>query len=120
MVTLQTFPLTLVQPVQLENFDPSGAVAVNVTAVLGLKDTEQEAVQFMPAGEIATEPSVPLLVYVRRYVVAVLNVACTDFAAVIETVHVAPDTVAHPVQPANAPPVLADAVRVTDCPEPKL
>jgi hypothetical protein len=42
-----------------------------------------------------------------------LNVAVTVFAALIVTVHVAPETVLHPLQPANVDPPATLAVSVT-------
>ena len=42
-----------------------------------------------------------------------LNVAVTVFAVLMVTVHVAPETVLHPLQPPNVAPPAALAVRVT-------
>ena len=42
--------------------------------------------------------------------------AVTDFAALIVTVQVAPETESHPVQPANVDPEAAVALSVTDVP----
>jgi hypothetical protein len=45
-----------------------------------------------------------------------VNVAVTDLFPVIVTVHVAPDTESHPVQPVKSDPVADVAVRVTTVP----
>ena len=42
-----------------------------------------------------------------------LKVALTDFAALIVTVHVAPETVSHPLQAVKVDPLAGLAVRVT-------
>src|SRR5678815_1766231 len=75
----------------------------------------------MPDGEDVTVPlPVPALATVSVCVVAaVLNVAVTDCAALIATVHVAVP-VQPPLQPANVEPLAADAVSVTDVPLAKL
>src|SRR2546427_37647 len=44
---------------------------------------------------------------------ATLKVAVTDLAAVIVTVHVAPETVSHPLQAVKVDPLAGLAVRVT-------
>ena len=49
-------------------------------------------------------------VRVKRWAV---KVAVTDFAAVIVTVHVAPETVSHPLQAVKVEPLAGLAVRVT-------
>ena len=54
-----------------------------------------------------------LTVRVKRCAV---KVAVTDFAAVIVTVHVAPETVSHPLQPLNVDPLPGAAVSVTTVP----
>jgi len=75
----------------------------------------------MPAGDEVTVPvPVPARVTVRVWLVAlVLNVAVTDWAAVIETVQV-PVPVQAPLQPAKVEPLAAAAVRVTEVPLAKL
>ena len=75
----------------------------------------------MPDGDDVTVPlPVPALATVSVCVVAaVLNVAVTDCAALIATVHVAVP-VQPPLQPANVEPLAADAVSVTDVPLAKL
>jgi hypothetical protein len=67
----------------------------------------------MPAGALViVPPPVPLLVVVRANACA-LNVAVTDFAAVIDTTQ-APVPLHAPVQPANVEPADAVGVSVTD------
>ena len=73
----------------------------------------------MPDGELVTllvSAPFPLLVTVRAYPVAVLNVAVTFCAALIETTQ-APVPVHAPLQPAKAVPVAAVAVSSTDVPD---
>ena len=69
----------------------------------------------MPDGADVTVPvPAPALVTVSvRVVAVVLNVAVTDRAAVIDTVHV-PVPVQPPLHPPNVEPLAADAVNVTD------
>src|SRR5687768_17347656 len=70
----------------------------------------------MPDGDEVTVPvPVPARVTLSANVVAVLNVAVTARAAVIETVH-APVPEHAPLQPANVEPLDAAAVSVTDVP----
>ena len=68
-----------------------------------------------PSLEVAVPLPVParLTVRVKRWAV---KVAVTDFAAVIVTVHVAPETVSHPLQPLNVDPLPGAAVSVTTVP----
>jgi len=67
----------------------------------------------IPGGlEVAVPFPVPARLTVRVKRCAV-KVAVTDFAAVIVTVHVAPETVSHPLQPLNVDPLAGLAVRVT-------
>jgi len=67
----------------------------------------------IPGGlEVAVPFPVPARLTVRVKRCAV-KVALTDFAAVIVTVHVAPETVSHPLQPLNVDPLAGLAVRVT-------
>ena len=65
-----------------------------------------------PSLEVAVPLPVParLTVRVKRWAV---KVAVTDFAAVIVTVHVAPETVSHPLQAVKVDPLAGLAVRVT-------
>jgi hypothetical protein len=73
--------------------------------------------QLMPEGFDVTVPAPePALVSVSAKVVAeLLNVAVTERAAVIETVH-APVPEHAPLQPAKLAPLPADAVSVTEVP----
>lgn len=67
----------------------------------------------MPAGALViVPPPVPLFVVVSANVCA-LNVAVTDFAAVIDTTH-EPVPLHAPPQPANVDPAAAVGVSVTD------
>jgi len=70
-----------------------------------------------PSLEVAVPLPVParLTVRVKRWLDG-LKVALTDFAAVIVTVHVAPETVSHPLQPLNVDPLPGAAVSVTTVP----
>ena len=69
----------------------------------------------MPAGELViVPPPVPLFAAVSAKVWR-LNVAVTDFADVIDTVH-APVAVHAPLQPANVEPAAAVGVNVTGVP----
>jgi len=70
----------------------------------------------IPGGlEVAVPLPVPARLTVRVKRCAV-KVAVTDFAAVIVTVHVAPETVSHPLQPLNVDPLPGAAVSVTTVP----
>jgi hypothetical protein len=72
--------------------------------------------QLIPDGDDVTAPDpVPVRVTLNANVEAVLNVAVTARAAVMETVH-APVPEHAPPQPANVEPLAAAAVRVTDVP----
>ncbi len=67
----------------------------------------------MPAGALViVPPPLPLFVVVRANV-WVLNVAVTDFAAVIDTTQ-APVPLHAPLQPANVEPAAAVGISVTD------
>jgi hypothetical protein len=77
---------------------------------------EQVLPQLMPDGDDVTVPvPVPARVTLSANVAAVLKVAVTARAAVIETVHAAVPEHAPP-QPAKVEPLDAAAVRVTDVP----
>jgi hypothetical protein len=70
----------------------------------------------IPAGlEVTVPPPLPDLLTVNANVCTV-KAAVTVFAAVIETVQVAPDAVSQPFQLANVEPALAAAVKVTVVP----
>jgi hypothetical protein len=72
--------------------------------------------QLIPGGlELTLPVPLPVLVTVRTKRGA-LKVAVTVLAAVMVTVHVAPETVLHPLQPPKVDPPDALAVRVTVVP----
>jgi len=72
--------------------------------------------QLTPPGEDVTVPvPVPAFVTLNENVEALLKVAVTERAAVIDVVQV-PVPVQAPLQPANVEPLAAAAVRVTDVP----
>jgi hypothetical protein len=72
--------------------------------------------QLTPDGADVTVPvPVPALVTLSAKVVAVVNVAVTERAAVIDTVH-EPVPVHAPPQPVNDEPPAAAAVSITDVP----
>jgi hypothetical protein len=80
-----------------------------------LKLYEQVEPQLIPAGLLVTEPDpVPFLLTLRVGVV-IANVAVTDRAAVIETVH-EPVPEQAPDQPVKVDPAAGLAVNVTEVP----
>jgi len=92
------------------------AEAVKVTMVLLVNEVEQVAPQLMPAGELVTVPlPVPALVTVNVNDGSE-NVAATDRAALIATVHVDAVPVQLPVQPPKIEPPDDAAVSVTEVP----
>ena len=116
IVTLQVFPETESQPLQLEKFEFTSAVVVKVTMVPLEYVAEHVAPQLMPAGELVTVPvPVPLRITVSVWATA-LNVAVTERFAVIATVQVFPDVESHPLQLAKVEPPVAVAVKITEVP----
>jgi len=104
-------------PLQPVNADPDAGVAVSVTTVPSLNDVEHVAPQSIPAGELETEPEPePVFETVNVCVGTVLNVAVTDRAWLIVTWHCPVPEQPSPLQPANAEPSAAVAVRVTTVP----
>jgi hypothetical protein len=114
-------PVPVHAPLQPANVEPLAATAVSVTDVPLAKFALQVAPQSTPAGDEVTVPApLPAFVTASANVVAeLLNVAVTERAAVIDTVHAAVPVHA-PLQPANVEPVAAAGVRVTDAPLVKL
>jgi len=113
IVTLQVFPETESQPLQVEKFEFTSALAVKVTIVPLEYVAEQVAPQLMPAGELVTLPvPVPLRITVSVWATAV-NVAVTERFAVIDTVQLFPDVESHPLHPLKLELPSAAAVRVT-------
>ena len=69
--------------------------------------------QVIPGGALVTVPlPFPLLLTLNVYVISA-NVAVTDLAALIVTLHVSVPSQPLPLQPANVEPALAEAVSVT-------
>jgi hypothetical protein len=103
------------QPVKVE---PVAGVGVKVTTVPLVKACEQVAPQEMPAGALVTVPlPVPDFVTVSaKEVVGNVNVAVTEVAALIVTVHVPVPAQPPPLQPVNVDPAAGAAVRVTTVP----
>jgi hypothetical protein len=110
-------PVPVQAPPQPVNVEPAEAAAVIVTDVPLAKFALHVAPQFTPDGVDVTVPApVPDFVTVSaKLVVELLNVAVTERATVIETVHVLVPVQA-PLQPANVEPPAAAAVSVTDAP----
>src|SRR5258708_24604465 len=111
--TVHTSPFTESHPVQPVKIEASAGVGVKVTVVLMTKSLEQAVPQLMPTGLDVTSPlRRPSLVTarVKRWS---MKMAVTDRAFAIVTVHVAPDTESHPVQPVNSESTPGAAVSVT-------
>src|SRR3984957_16340247 len=118
IVTLQV-PVPVQAPLQPANVEPAAALPVSVTTGPLLKLGLQVAPQLIPVGLLVTVPvPVPALVTLNLKTTA-LNVAVTDFAALIVTLQV-PVPVQAPLQPANVEPAAALAVSVTTVPLLKL
>ncbi len=93
-------------------FDPDAALALSETTVVGGNDAVHVVPQLMPAGVDVTNPDPdPDFVTVRVLEVSV-NVAVTDRAALIVTLH-APVPLHAPDQPANVDPDAGVAVKAT-------
>jgi hypothetical protein len=102
---VQVFPDTESQPVQVEKTEFASGAAVRVTRVTGavfatgsVQPAVDPEVQDRDVPGAVTVPlPVPPVHTVRRYVLGA-KMAVTDFATVIETVQVAPDTLVQPDQ----------------------
>jgi len=115
IVTVHVGPATVSHPLQPVNVDPEMAVAVSVTELPLTYGSEQSAPQVIPPGfEVMVPAPPPALAAVS--VNNSLKVAVAVRAALIVTVHVAPATVSHPLQPVNVDPEMAAAVSVTEVP----
>ena len=117
MVTLQEEPLQA--PLQPANTEPSDAVSVNVTCVPLAKLPEHPSGQLIPCGALVTFPlPVPASVTVNKKFVEVpaVKFATTVVAAVIVTVQVPVPSHGPAPQPANVPPFVGVAVKVTAVP----
>lgn len=116
VATLQVLPETVSHPVHPVKPDRRLGLAVSVTTALLANEAEHVDPQLMPAGlEVTVPPPRPLLV-TDNVKNCRLNVAVTDFAALIVTVHVAPDTELQPLQLPKTEPLVAAAVSVTVVP----
>ena len=115
IVTVHTFAELLSQPFQLANTDPVAATAVSVTVVPPAKVAWQLAPQAMPRGELVTVP-VPVPAFKTLRVAGARNVAVTVRLSVMVTVHVFPELLSQPLQPANTDPASSTAVSVTVVP----
>ena len=105
--------LPLQAPAQVPNTNPLAGAAVNVTEVPESKLAEQLALQLMPAGLDVTVP-LPEIVNARDCETgAATNVAVTDRAADILTVHGDVVPVQAPDQPLNVWPAAGVAASAT-------
>jgi hypothetical protein len=114
-VTVQVAPEAESHPVQPPKSRP---LAVRVTTVPLVYASEQSEPQLIPAGLEVTLPRAlrrPALLTVRTKVFR-LKAAVAVLPELTVTVHVAPETVSHPVQPAKVELLEAVAVRVTTVP----
>jgi hypothetical protein len=102
-------------PLQPANVEPLAAAVLSVTEVPLAKLALHVVPQLTPEGADVTVPvPVPAFVTLNAKVVAVVNVAVTERAAVIDTVH-DPVPVHAPPHPVNDEPVAA-AVSITEVP----
>jgi hypothetical protein len=116
IATLQVAEEPAQAPLQPVKLEPAAAVAVSVTVDPLAKSCSQVAPQAMPAGELVIEPfPVPALAAVR-WNVSAANVAVTDFAALIGTVHVVDVVLQAPFQRVKLEPGAGVAVSVTFVP----
>lgn len=116
IVTVQVFPEVLSQPDQPAKVAFDAGLAVKVTEVPILNEAEQVVPQLIPPGaEVRVPLPAPDFAAVREKVLRV-NVAVTDFAALIVTEQEAPVAVSQPVQPEKLESATGAAVRVTEVP----
>ena len=122
-VTLCAAPIVTVHgpvpehaPPQPANVLPPFGVAVSVTLVPVTNALEHVPGQFTPAGLDVTAPVPAPAVATVSGNVTTSNVAVTDFAALIVTVHVVVDPLHAPPHPVNALVALGAAVSVTVVP----
>src|SRR5450755_2440839 len=119
LIVTEQAPVPVHAPLQPVKVEPAAALAVSVTTVPLLKLALQVVPQLIPVGLLVTVPvPVPALVTLNLKTTA-LNVAVTDFAALIVTLQV-PVPVQAPLQPANVDPAATLAVSVTTVPLLKL
>jgi hypothetical protein len=117
MVTLQA-PIPEQAPLQPVKFDVAFGLAVRVTVVPLTKLAEHMLPQLIPDGVLVTLP-LPLPASVIERGKSALNVAVTEAAAFILTVHV-PVPEHAPLQPVKFDVAFEAAVRVTPVPGAKL
>jgi hypothetical protein len=103
-------PDTVSHPLQPEN--NALGLAVRVTTVSMLNASVQSVPQLIPPGLELTLPAIPVLLTVSTNRLS-SNAAVTVFPPATITVHVAPETASHPVQPAKLELPAGVAVRVT-------
>ena len=115
-MTVQVLAEVVSQPSQPVNVAPVTGVAVSVTVEPLENDAEHVNPHEMPAGELVTVAPIAVTSSGCRLAV---NVAVTDWAAVIVTAHV-PRPVQAPDQPANVEPGAGVAVSVTAVPNEKV
>jgi hypothetical protein len=118
IVSVQVVAVPVQAPPQPANTEPALATATNVTGEVEEKLALQRVPQLMPGGiEVTVPVPVPARVTVTTLVVVdALNVAVTERAADMLTLHVDAVPVQAPPQPANVEPAAGDAVSVTVVP----
>jgi hypothetical protein len=113
IVTVHVAPETASHP--LQPLKRRLGVAVRVTTVSMVYDSEQSVPQLMPAGLELTLPLPPrrpdlLIVSTKRFSP---KAAVTALGSFIVTVHAVPEAVSHPLQPSKVDLLDGLAVRVT-------
>src|SRR5207245_9731995 len=98
-------------PLRLRKVGPPAVFAVRITLVPLSQEAVQVLGQLMNASLEVTVPFPAwLTVRVKR---CALKVTVTNFAALMVTVQVVPETVSHPLQPLNVDALAGLAVRIT-------
>jgi hypothetical protein len=109
-------PVPVQAPPQPLKVEPDAGCGVSVTVTPLVKSNEHVAVQLIPAGALVTDPE-PAPVFVTVSVLETsVNVAVTDRAPLIVTVHVPVPRQPAPLQPAKVEPAAGVAVSVTVVP----
>ena len=116
MVTAQVPVPVQPPPLQPVNVEPAAGVAVKVTTVPLVKPVEHVAPQEMPAGALVMLPLPAPDVATVSVNEDCTNVAVTDVAALIVTLHVPVPVQPPPLQQVNVEPVAGVAVKVTAVP----
>jgi len=110
-------PVPLQLPLHPVKVDPESGSAVRVSAVPWFRTCEQLPAQEIPVGLVTAPLPVPAFVMVRRTEPeSGSNVAVTVFVLVRATVHCAPLTASHPLQPAKVEVAPGAAVKTTCAP----